>query len=206
MGYRIRILGNNLTPISLNQIRMTAEPAIIEADEGVEDEWQALILKHAWGVPIAFIEKNPVREGELGGEELKEFVVEVSYYKPDSAAAWLKEYLPNVKVIYSFQLLSGTDVENGFELMHRVYGVVWSSAGGILQADQEGFTNEMGHTILWQFGDHVTGEWNAGILGNDGRWTNFEMDLGNEEQRTDFLEGKVPTGARLLPEDKRNLE
>src|SRR5579862_4528168 len=201
MGYRIRILGNNLTPISLNQIRMTAEPAIIEADEGVEDEWQALILKHASGVPIAFIEKNPVREGELGGEELKEFVEEVSYYKPDSAAAWLKEYLPNVKVIYSFQLLSGTDVENGFELMHRVYGVVWRSAGGILQADQEGFTNELGHTILWQFNDNVTGPLDAGVLAGDGRWINFQMDLGNQEHRSAFLQGTVPPGVKPLRDE-----
>jgi hypothetical protein len=204
MGYGIRILGRVLTPVSLKLLRQSAEPALIEADEGVEDDWLALILRHASGEPIAFIEKNPVREGELGGEELKEFIEELPYYKPDSAVAWLKEYLPNVKVIYSFQLLNGTDVADGFELMHKVYGAVWRLAGGILQADQEGFTNELGHNILWQFGDHVTGECNMGILATGGEWINFRMDLGNGQQKADFLKGKLPVGAKLICDDEKN--
>jgi len=57
--------------------------------------------------------------------------------------------------------LHGTEVDNGFEIMHRVYASVWSLAGGILQADQEGFSNESGHTILWQFSDNVRGAWNV---------------------------------------------
>ena len=31
-----------------------------------------------------------------------------------------------------------------------------------------------------------------------GKWIAFEMDLGNQDQREAFLEGKVPTGARLI--------
>lgn len=199
MGYRIRILGKNLAMPPFEELKKAASPAVLEGDEGVGDDWEALILKHKSGMAIAQIEKNPVMEGELGFDEIKEFIDEVSYYRPPSAAAWLKNYLPGVKVIYSFQLLFGTDIDDGFSLMHKVYGLVWKYAGGILQADQEGFSNEVGHHILWQFSDEVEGSLNVGVLGLDGRWMNFEMDLGDQAQREAFWRGEVPTGAKSLP-------
>jgi hypothetical protein len=199
MGYYIRILGKNLSAPPLEELRHEADPALLETDEGVVgDEWVALTLKHKSGAPIALIEKNPVVEGKLGFDELQEFVDEVSYYKPDSAVAWLHDYLLGVKVIYAFQLLSGTDVDDGFTRMHQVYEAIWKRAGGILQADQEGFSNESGNTILWQFNDNVTGQWNAGVLAPNGKWINFEMDLGNQEHREAFRRGEVPTGAKLV--------
>ena len=200
MGYYIRILGRNSGYPALKDIRRAAEPAVLDVDEGVEDEWEALVLKHKAGEPIALIEKNLVLPGQLGADELQEFVGEVSHYKPASAAAWLENYLPSVKVIYAFQLLHGTDVDNGFEILHRVYALVWGHAGGILQADQEGFSNESGYTILWQFSDNVTGTWSVGILPPNGGWVNFEMDLGNHQHREAFLRGDVPAGVKLIPE------
>jgi hypothetical protein len=54
----------------------------------------------------------------------------------------LQQYLPSVKVIYAFQFLNGTDVEDGWTPLHRVYNAVWERAGGILQSEGEGFSNE----------------------------------------------------------------
>jgi hypothetical protein len=122
---------------------------------------------------------------------------EVSDCKPESAATWLRQYLPRVQVIYAFQLLSGTDVEDGWTPLHRLYNSVWEHAGGILQSDGEGFSNEDGHTILWQFSDDVAGKWNMGVL-KDGRWVNFQMDLGNKRHRKAFLNGQVPDGAKVF--------
>jgi hypothetical protein len=198
MGYRIRILGKNLAPPPFKVLEQAAEPGVLESDEGVGDDWEALNLKHRAGDPIAFIEKNLVLAGELGAEELEEFINEVGHYKPASAAAWLSAYLPGIKVIYSFQLLSGTEIDNGFELMQRVYGALWSAARGILQADGESFSNEGGYTILWQFADDVTGDWGVGVLAPDGRWLNFKMDLGNIEHREAFWRGEVPIGVELI--------
>jgi hypothetical protein len=201
MGYRIRILGTNPITAPLRDLERAAEPAIFEGDEGVGDEWEALILKHKAGNPIAVIERNPVVPGELGASELQEFIDDVSHYRPASAAAWLRKYLPTVKVIYAFQLLSGTEVDNGFELMQRVYGVLWRYAGGILQADQEGFSDESGYSILWQFSEAVRGEWNVGVLAPDGHWVHFEMDLGNQEHREAFWRGEVPDTVKLILEN-----
>ena len=204
MGYRIRILSPNSTPAPLQELVSAAEPAMLESDEGVGNDWEALILKHPSGVPIAFIEKNPVLDGELGKAELAEFAEEVGYYKPDSAAQWLLEYFQSVKIIYAFQLLHGTDVENGFDLMHGVFNTLWRRVGGILQADQEGFSNLDGNTILWQFSDDVEGPWNVGVLGADGRFVNFEIDLGNHDHRESFWRGEIPAGAKLHPNDSES--
>jgi hypothetical protein len=197
MGYYIRILGTSLAVPPLAELQNAVRPATLD-DGGVGDEWGSLVLKHESGVEIAVIEKNTVKDGELGAEEIEEFVDEVQHRKPDSAAAWLRDYLPSVKVIYAFQLLSGTDVDNGFDQMHAAWGLLWEYAGGILQADQEGFSNEAGFTILWQFSDHVSGDWNAAVLDTSGRWIQFEMDLGNQSHREAFWRGEVPPGAKLL--------
>jgi len=195
--YYIRVLGTDPKPISLEGLREAAPPATLEAEESDEEGWVQLTLSHKSGVEIAIIERNPVVEGELGAEEIQEFIEEVSEYKPDSAAAWLRSYLATVKVIYAFQLLDGTDLEDGWTILHRVYGEIKSHAGGITQADGEGFSNEAGYTILWQFNDTATGSWSASVLNSEGNWVDFQMDLGDQAQREAFWRGEVPAGARL---------
>ena len=196
MGYYIRVLGTNPDNLSLHLLQEVARPAVLNA-EGDDSTWTQITMTHKSGQAIAAIEKNPVIEGQLGVDELKEFIEEVAHYKPESAAVWLRQFLPTVKVIYAFQLLSGTDIHDGWTLLHRVYNAVWKHAGGILQADGEGFSNEEGSTILWQFGEAVTGEWNMGIL-QDGCWLHFKVDLGNDLHREAFKRGEIPDGVKLV--------
>jgi hypothetical protein len=197
MGYYIRVLGKKPGNVSLQSLRDTAHPAVLKVSQGTEDEWQEVTLTHKSGQEIAVIEKNPVVDGQLGADELQEFIDEVGHYKPESAVRWLRQFLPTVKVIYAFQLLSGTDVDDGWTPLHRVHSAVWNHVGGILQADGEGFSDEDGFTILWQFAEGVTGRWNMGII-RDGSWLHFEMDLGNEQHRKAFWSGEVPDGVTLI--------
>ena len=97
-----------------NGLRESKSNAILQIESGSGDAWEQLVLSHPNGPEIALIEYNPVIEDEIGQEELQEFIEEVSEYKPISAAHWLEEYLPKVKVIYAFDLLSGTEVEGGW--------------------------------------------------------------------------------------------
>jgi hypothetical protein len=46
----------------------------------------------------------------------------------------LAKYLATVKTIYAFQLLSGTDVKNGWEILHKLQEAIHTQVGGILQA------------------------------------------------------------------------
>jgi hypothetical protein len=109
----------------------------------------------------------------------------------------LQQYLSTVKVIYAFQVLGGAGIEDGWSLLQRSYQAVWNHVGGILQSDGEGFSDEAGFTILWQFGEDVTGTWNMGVI-SDGRFLHFEMDLANEQHRNAFWSGEVPKGVKLV--------
>lgn len=82
------------------------------------------------------------------------------------------------------------------------WGELLGALGGILQSDNEGFTNEHGYedgySILWQFDDRVRGPWKMAVLSPDGHWTAFEMNLGNRAHREAFFSGKLPEGVQRL--------
>lgn len=201
MGYYIRVLATDDRPIPEHEIseslpRLPSIELVVDAND--DAGWAQLVLRHAGGSEIASIEKNLVLPGQLGEEEIAEFIGNVRGEKPDSAARWLENYLPGVRTIYALELLNGTDVENGWAAVHAVQTCIWTKRGGILQADGEGFSNEDGYSILWQFPDHVKGDWSMAVLDSSGNWTRFSMNLGNHDHRSAFLAGRVPAGVKLL--------
>src|ERR1041384_3321274 len=137
MGYYIRVLGIEPEQPELEYLRdrlaESESNAILRLETNTDKNWEQLVLTHPNGPEIAVVEFNPVISGELGEEELREFIEDVDTYKPLSAALWLKEYLPRVKAIYAFQLLSGTDVNDGWDAVHALQGAIWTKAGGILK-------------------------------------------------------------------------
>lgn len=88
--------------------------------------------------------------------------------------------------------------DENFQIVGNIKSTIWSKVGGILQADNEGFSNEDGYHILWQFSDDVSGEWNMAVKNFFGKWTNFTMDLGDLKQREEFWAGNVPKKAKKL--------
>jgi len=161
------------------------------------DNWTVIDISNLNNEYLMQIERNTTNKG-VGKEEIEEFKDEILEYKPVSASKWLYKYLDKVKVIYSFQLLNASMKEENFSIVETIKSVIWSKVGGIFQADNEGFSNEAGYHILWQFSENVTGEWNMAVKNFFGGWTNFTMDLGDEIQRKEFLEGKVPKNAKKL--------
>jgi hypothetical protein len=170
---------------------------MLSAEEGADEDWTQLILRHTDGREIALIERNLVEEGSLGAEELAEFADEVAECKPADAARWLLAYFPRVRCIYAFQVLSGSDYKNGWEILDAVKNHIWSAAPSILQADNEGFSNEEGYHILWHFNDSVNRTWCRAVM-KEGQWNPFLMDLGDHKQRESFFQGQIPKGAKLL--------
>lgn len=203
MGYFIRVLGTQDPDIHMDDLMEALQDEGLSAKFAFDDaeapgKWTVIDLLNEEGDHLAQIERNPVIPGELGQEELDEFREAILAEKPASAVQWLTDYFNKVKVIYAFQLLDASFEEGNYEILSNIKTTIWNKTGGILQADDEGFSNEDGYHILWQFAEDVTGDWSCAVLNENGEWLRFEMDLGDAAQRKEFQEGKVPAKAKQL--------
>jgi hypothetical protein len=160
-------------------------------ESGEEDDWETLLLSGNDEVEVAVIERNPVSIGSAGQDEIADFLEDIQDCKPESGVAWLTDYLAEVKTVYAFQHLQGSETEEGGNVLHALRSALWERGDAIIQADGEGFTNEEGFHIVWQFSDSVSGPWNMGVYKDD-LWHHFKMDLGDPDHRAAFLEGEVP--------------
>src|SRR5688572_22083526 len=117
MGYYIRLLSPSEAMPKLEELTKALErfnAVRLSVEDGDAGDWTQLLLSHGDETAIASIERNLVRSGELGAEEIAEFLDEISNHRPQSAVAWLQKYLRKVKCIYAFQILSGVDKDEGW--------------------------------------------------------------------------------------------
>ena len=169
-------------------------------EEGSEEEWQTLLLAGADEVEVALIERLPVFDGSQGQDDISDLIEDLYEVKPESGVEWLKSFLEEAKTIYALQHLQGSETVDGGNALHALRARLWERGDAILQADGEGFTNEEGFHIVWQFNDSVSGPWNMGVYKDD-MWFHFKMDLGDPDHREAFLSGEVPedlTAVRVL--------
>jgi len=201
MGYYTRILSKDETFPSFEDLAHILgehnSTYILSVEEGSEEDWESLLLSGSDGSEVAVLERNPVYNGSLGQDEIADFLEDIQDCKPESGTEWLKEYLPHVKTIYAFQHLQSADTEEGGNALHALRAAIWERGDAIIQADFEGFTNEDGYHILWQFSDSVSGPWNMGIL-QDGTWYHFRMDLGDPAHRAAFLNSEMPSDLSVI--------
>jgi hypothetical protein len=195
MGYYTRVLSKDEEFPAFDElaqfIRAEHPDCKLAIEEGTEEEWETLLLSGNDDVEIALIERNPVFDGSSGQDQVADFIEEIEDCKPESGVSWLKEYLDSVRTVYAFLHLQGADTEEGGNALHALRSAIWERGDAILQADNEGFTNEDGFHIVWQFSESVSGPWNMGIL-QDGTWYHFKMDLGDPDHRAAFLNGEMP--------------
>lgn len=195
MAYYTRVLSKREEFPSLEELAqfIAAEHPdyLVTLEEGDEDDWDSLLLAGKDGVEVAVIERKPVFDGSAGQDEIADFLEDLQGCKPESGVAWLLQYLDEVKTVYAFQHLQGAETVEGSNALHGLRSNLWERGDAILQADGEGFTNEDGYNIVWQFSDSVSGPWNMGIYKDD-LWHHFSMDLGDPDHREAFLNGEVP--------------
>lgn len=207
MGYYIRVFGTKDLDIHIDELLDALKEEGLEAQVHFDknetpDKWTVLQIVNDKGQELTQIERNPVIDGELGKEELDEFKELILDYKPISAVNWLTNYFGKVKVIYAFQILNAGFEGGNFDIISSLKTKIWNKTEGILQADNEGFTNEDGYHILWQFPYNVTGEWSCATINLSGQWQKFIMDLGDTTQREEFQNGKVPQNAKKITEKR----
>jgi hypothetical protein len=205
MGYYIRVLGTKDPDIHIDELLDALNEDGLEAQVTFDknetpNKWTVLQIVNDKGQELTQIERNPVIDGEIGKEELDEFKELILDYKPISAVNWLTNYFSKVKVIYAFQILNAGFEDSNFDIISALKTKIWNKTEGILQADNEGFTNDNGYHILWQFSDDVTGQWSCATINLSGQWQKFIMDLGDTTQREEFQNGKVPKNAKQITE------
>jgi len=195
MGYYTRVLSKQEEFPTLDElaesIRADHPEYKLTIEGGTEEEWESLLLSGNDDVEVAVIERNPVANGSVGQDEIADFLEDLVDCKPESGVQWLTDYLAEVRTVYAFQHLQGSETVDGSNALNALRSAIWERGDAIIQADGEGFTNEDGYNIVWQFSDSVSGPWNMGIY-KDGLWHHFKMDLGDPDHRAAFLEGNVP--------------
>lgn len=195
MPYYTRVLSKDNEFPSVEELAHFLRPNHLDfkltIEEGTEEEWETLLLSSSDEVEVALIERNPVTDGSVGEDEIADFIEDLRDARPESGVEWLEEYLESVKTIYAFQHLQGAETVDGGNALHALRSALWERGDAILQADGEGFTNEEGYHVVWQFSDSVSGPWKMGVF-EDGTWFHFTMDLGDPDHRAAFLAGEVP--------------
>lgn len=195
MSYYTRVLSKDDAFPTLQELRemlRTDHPDMkLTVEDGNEEEWESLLLSTSDEVEVAVLERNPVETGSLGEDEIADFLEDLTDCEPQSGVEWLTEYLESVRTVYAFQHLQGSETVAGGDALHGLRSGLFQRGDAILQADMEGFTNEEGYHVVWQFADTVTGPWNMAVL-QDGTWYHFAMDLGDPDHRAAFLRGEVP--------------
>src|SRR5579863_5263233 len=201
MAYYTRVLSKDEEFPSFEElaqlIRANHPEFRLTIEEGDEEGWNTLLLSGIDEVEVALIERNTVMDGSVGQDEVADFIEDIEDCRPKSGVQWLTEYLASVKTIYAFQHLQGSETEEGGNALHALRSAIWERGDAILQADHEGFTNEDGYHIVWQFSVSVSGPWNMGIL-QEGTWYHFRMDLGDPDHRAAFLNGEMPADLSVI--------
>ena len=195
MSYFTRVLSKDEEIPSFEElaklIRAEHPEYRLTIEEGNEEGWDTLLLSGIDEVEVALIERNPVMDGSAGQDEVADFIEDIQDCKPKSGVQWLENYLASVKTVYAIRHLQGSETDEGSNALHAVRSALWERGDAIIQADGEGFTNEDGYHIVWQFSDSISGRWKMGVL-QDGVWRHFSMDLGDPDHRAAFLKGTVP--------------
>lgn len=195
MAYFTRVLSKNEECPTFEELRAFVQEGHpdcrLTVESGEDEDWESLLLSTTDEIEIAVLERNPVEIGSTGQDEIADLLEEIQDCKPETSVEWLEGFLDEVKTVYSFQHLQGAEIIDGGNALHALRAHLWERGDAILQADGEGFTNEEGYHILWQFSDDVSGPWNMGVYKDD-LWHHFKMDLGDPDHRAAFLAGEVP--------------
>lgn len=196
MAYCTRVLTKLETVPELDELEdllLGEHPGCrLEVEDTDDDgDWTSLLLTTLDGIEVAVLERNPVDDGSAGQDEIADLLEDMRDAKPETARQWLEEFLDQVQTVFCFQHLQGSEFVEGAAALHALRHKLFERGESILQADHEGFTNEEGYHILWQFADSVSGAWNMAVLEDD-TWRTFSMDLGDPQHREAFFQGHVP--------------
>jgi hypothetical protein len=197
LAYYLRLFSKSTARVSIDRLsaRLKARgagPVRLEPEGDDGEMWDDILAVTTDGRNICTLERNTPSD-EIFTVEIDEIIEILKAQFPTSGANWVKAYLAEVKSIFAARYLSAGFEDGDHPSPADILWAIAAEIGGILQADGEGFTNEDGYTVVWQFDDNAKGPWGVAILGPDSAWQTATVDLENREHRTAFLAGNLPT-------------
>lgn len=204
MGHFLSVLSPSESCAAVRGIRKRLEDeafdVTLEITEGDAESWLHIeVSAEPDKRPVVDVFRHVVPKS-LVDDHLASHLTSIAGAKPDSAVRWLTEYLKRVRTIYTLEVLDARPEGDGddWEVVWAIQAAILEAAGGILQADGEGYSNDAGDHILWQFDDAASGTWRMAVLDELERWQRFEMELSDPEGREAFRSGLVPRSGRRL--------
>lgn len=146
---------------------------------------------------LIILELIPFNRG-YDKKRIHKIIDSVSDKKPSSSVKWVKNFLKKTKIYYEFIPLADLEEDDDWELFSLLYQEAWAGLRGIFQIKDEGFTNESGDLIVWDFPYSAAGKRVAAIRSFTGRWKTFEMDLESMVQRKAFFSGRLPKNIKTI--------
>ena len=168
---------------------------VTEVINNTSGNWEKIVVKREDTNQIVTV----LTIAENIEEEKKNLEKDIMGAEPSNAAEWVLKYLNDSKKIYKFEILEGAEDQYGWYTLESIREAVWEDVEGILQNDGEGYRNEEGFFILWQFEyEELEGPYEAAVMDKKGKWQCFEMELSDEEHISQFKDGKVPEGLEIF--------
>jgi hypothetical protein len=121
----------------------------------------------------------------------------LAHAEPRRAASWLRQWLSGARTVYSFTP-HHRNMDKAMAALRVVIQSIRLATGGIAYAEGEGWSNDDGYLVTWEFDREqgLAGNWRCAVLDAEERWVGFQIELGNPHHRKAFREGRVPDGLR----------
>ncbi len=190
MAYYVRLLSPSEKVIPFSEI--VKQGNSIKLVSGTDIAWLKMEIYEPAYALISVLERDLITPGSLGENTLAKLRESIDNSYPINAREWVKNYLPKVKTIFSFHLISKDIVKEGWLTLGRIQNLLKDTLGGIIQADNEGFYNEDGDYILWQMYEGANGTIPAAILDDKGVWIPYQLKLNNKNAIERFKQGILP--------------
>lgn len=196
MTYDIRLFSKSVAAISILHLQSLFEDCRFEVLEGEDAKWRELLVTSNRGDEICLVERA---NAAAMSKEVDWLRSDLHDRRPRASAQWAATYLGAARVLYGCQYLSFGLSPKYAQIPSRVMWALQTiSGGGIVHAEGQGFSNEDGYQITWEFSDRVSGTRQVAVLGASGRWETFELDMSDERHRIAFRVGERPVGADIL--------
>jgi hypothetical protein len=190
MAYYVRLLTPSERIIPASEI--IPQGKSIKLASGMDNAWEKIEIFEPEDNLISDLERHTVYSGSTGEAELMRLKDSIQGCYPSSAREWLRQYLPKVKTIYSFQLFTDNIIRTVWPTLGRVQNLLKDALSGIIQSDNEGFYNERGDYILWQMYEGASGAIPAATLNENREWISYQLKLNDAKAVEQFKQGIVP--------------